>query len=142
MWLRGNFAKGKKKLFVFSVNAAVFNMIASINLAGAYGAFVLSVHVKYCISFNNQDPFHIYFKIMSCRKVRLIATSQTPAKKTVSSLNSFHFAVRPVLNSMTICKKPSPESNFSSIHLNYNAIIIIPMLELYTPSAGISSFHR
>lgn len=36
----------------------------------------------------------------------------------------------------------APESNFYSIHLNYNAIIIIPMLELYTPSAGISSSQR
>lgn len=42
---------------------------------------------------------------------------------------------------MTICKK-APESNLHSIHLNYNDIIIIPMLELYTPSAGISSFQQ
>lgn len=26
--------------------------------------------------------------------------------------------------------------------MNYNAIVIIPVLELYTPSAGISSFHQ
>lgn len=116
-------------------------MIASINFAGA---FLLSVRVNYCVSFGNQDAFHIYFEVTGCRKVRLIAASQTPAKKkNISSLNSFHFVMRPVLNSiMTICKNPSPESNFSSIHLNYNAIIIIPMLELYTPSAGISSFYR